>query len=99
MCGFVTAFIARHYRELADREEQANKARMAESVERVRLQRQRAAPKAILPAVTNFLIAGLPNSGRVNRQRLIVGITHRAKGALQSRRFITLVGRRRSSSW
>ena len=35
--------IARHYSELADREEQADKARMAGRIERLRLQRQQAA--------------------------------------------------------
>jgi hypothetical protein len=53
--------VARHYRELADREEQADKARIAERIARVRLQRQQAAPKATtLPAISNtqaFLIA------------------------------------------
>ena len=52
--------VARHYRELADREEQADKARMAERIERLRLQREQAAPKATLPATSNsqfFLIA------------------------------------------
>jgi hypothetical protein len=52
--------VARHYRELADREEQADKARMAELIERARLQRQQAAPKASLPATSDnqfFLIA------------------------------------------
>ena len=50
--------LARHYRELADREEQADKARIAERIERVRLQRQRAVPKASLPAIsdTQFLL-------------------------------------------
>ena len=38
--------IAEHYRELADREEQADKARIAERTKRVRLQRQEAAPSA-----------------------------------------------------
>jgi hypothetical protein len=42
--------VARHYRELADREEQADKARMADLIERARLQRQQAASKASLPA-------------------------------------------------
>lgn len=32
--------IARHYRDLADREEQADKARLADRIERLRLQRQ-----------------------------------------------------------
>ena len=52
--------IARHYRELMDRELQADKARMAELMERARLQRQQAAPKASLPAKSEtrfFLIA------------------------------------------
>jgi hypothetical protein len=52
--------VARHYRDLADREEQADKARMAERLERLRLQRQQAAAKATLPARSDaqlFLIA------------------------------------------
>ena len=51
--------VARHYRELAEREEQADKARMAERLERLRLQRQQAAAKATLPARSAqfFLIA------------------------------------------
>jgi hypothetical protein len=52
--------IARHYRELMDRELQADKARMAELMERARLQRQQAAPEASLPATSEtqfFLIA------------------------------------------
>jgi hypothetical protein len=52
--------VARHYRELAEREVQADKARMAERIERVRLQRQQAAPKATVPATNDtqfFLIA------------------------------------------
>jgi len=52
--------IARHYRELAEREEQADKARMAERIERVRLQRHQPAPKGIKPATSSirfFLIA------------------------------------------
>jgi hypothetical protein len=52
--------IARHYHELAEREEQADKSRMAECLERLRLQRQQAAgPKATLPARSAqfFLIA------------------------------------------
>ena len=52
--------VASHYRELADREVQADKARMAERIERVRLQRQQAAPKATLPATSDtqfFLIS------------------------------------------
>jgi len=43
--------IARHYDELAEREEQADQTRVAECLERLRLQRQRAAgAKATLPA-------------------------------------------------
>ena len=45
--------IARHYRELMDRELQVDKARFAERMERARLQRQQAAPKqACLRQVT-----------------------------------------------
>jgi hypothetical protein len=44
--------VARHYRE---REEQADKARFAERMERARLQRQQAAAKGTLPA---SLVAG-----------------------------------------
>jgi hypothetical protein len=60
MCAFRHRIIARHYRELADREEQADKARMAERIERVRLQRKQSAVKATLPAASDiqfFLIA------------------------------------------
>jgi hypothetical protein len=39
--------VARHYRELEDREVQADKARMAELIAQARLQRQQAAPKAV----------------------------------------------------
>ena len=43
--------IARHYYELAEREEQADQARVAECLERLRLQRQQApGAKANLPA-------------------------------------------------
>jgi hypothetical protein len=52
--------VACHYRELEDRELQADKARMAELIERARLQRQQAAPKASLPVTSDtqfFLIA------------------------------------------
>jgi hypothetical protein len=42
--------IARHYRELADREEQADKARMAERLVQLRRQRQQVTAKATLPA-------------------------------------------------
>jgi hypothetical protein len=44
---------SRHYRELMDRELQVDKARMAELMERARLQRQQAAPKASLPATSD----------------------------------------------
>jgi hypothetical protein len=37
--------VARHYRDLADREEKADKTKFAERIERVRLQRQQVAPK------------------------------------------------------
>jgi hypothetical protein len=51
--------VARHYRELADSEEQSDKARMDERLEQLRLRRQQRAAKAILPARTAqfFLIA------------------------------------------
>ena len=51
--------IARHYHELAEREEQADQARVAECLERLRLQRQQAGAKATLPARSAqvFLIA------------------------------------------
>ena len=52
--------IARHYHELAEREEQADQARVAECLERPRLQRQQAAgANATLPARSAqlFLIA------------------------------------------
>jgi hypothetical protein len=54
--------IARHYHELAEREEQADQTRVAECLERLRLQRQQAAKskaKATLPARSAqfFLIA------------------------------------------
>ena len=51
--------VARHYRELEEREEQGDKARFAERMERARLQRQQAAARA-LPATSDtqfFLIA------------------------------------------
>ena len=38
--------IARHYTELADREEESDKARMAERLEQLRLQRQKVAQQA-----------------------------------------------------
>jgi hypothetical protein len=44
--------IARHYRELMDRELRADNARMADLIERARLQRQQAVPKASLPATS-----------------------------------------------
>jgi hypothetical protein len=52
--------VARHYSELADREEQSDKARMAERLERLRLQRQEAAEQAPLSAGSDtqfFLLA------------------------------------------
>jgi hypothetical protein len=52
--------IARHYSELAYRDEQADKARIAERIERVRLQRQKLAAQASLPRRRDdqfFLIA------------------------------------------
>jgi hypothetical protein len=52
--------VARHYRDLADREEKADKTKFAERIERVRLQRQQVAPKPTLPATSDtqyFLIA------------------------------------------
>jgi hypothetical protein len=51
--------VARHYRDLADREEQSDKARMAERLEQLRLKRRRSAAKAIVPAraARVFLIA------------------------------------------
>ena len=51
---------ARHYRDLADREEQADKARMAERLERLRFQRRQATSKASSPGTSDtqfFLIA------------------------------------------
>ena len=52
--------VARHYRELMDRELQADKARMTELMERARLQRQQARQKQASPAISEtqfFLIA------------------------------------------
>jgi hypothetical protein len=52
--------VARHYRDLADREERADKARVAGRLERLRLERQQNAAKGILPARSDdqfFLIA------------------------------------------
>jgi len=52
--------VARQYRDLADREEKTDKAKFAERIERVRLQRQQVAPKSTLPATSDtqyFLIA------------------------------------------
>ena len=40
--------VASHYRELVEREEKADKARMAELIERARLQRQQTASKAAI---------------------------------------------------
>jgi hypothetical protein len=44
--------IARHYRDLADREEQADKARMADRLARLKLQRQQTAAQPILSVHT-----------------------------------------------
>ena len=41
------SIIAQHYRELADREERLDKARMAERLERLRMERERTAEQAI----------------------------------------------------
>ena len=52
--------IARHYKELADREESLDKARMAERLEQLRLPRQKAAAQSTLSARSDaqfFLIA------------------------------------------
>jgi hypothetical protein len=51
--------IAQHYRDLADREEQADKAKMAARIEQIRLQRRQAAqaPFAGGSDVQVFLIA------------------------------------------
>jgi hypothetical protein len=52
--------IARHYAELADREEQADKARMIYRIKGLRLQRQETAAQPNLPARSDaqfFLIA------------------------------------------
>jgi hypothetical protein len=51
--------IARHYRELANSEERSDKARMVKRLEQLRLERQQAAVKTILPARRDqfFLIA------------------------------------------
>jgi hypothetical protein len=46
--------IARHYNELADREERSDKARMAERLNELKLQREAAANK---PAAPIYLIA------------------------------------------
>ena len=51
--------VARHYRDLADREEQSDKARMAERLQQLRHQRRQSAPKLTLPvrSAQVFLIA------------------------------------------
>ena len=52
--------VARHYRELAERDERADKARMAEQIKRAKLRREEAAVKATLPAKSDtefFLVA------------------------------------------
>jgi hypothetical protein len=47
--------IARHYKQLAERDEQSDKARMAARIERLRLQRQEAA-KQSTGSDTRFLL-------------------------------------------
>ncbi len=49
--------VARHYRDLADREEQADRARIAERIKRVRLQRQQAMSLPVNSDTDFFLIA------------------------------------------
>lgn len=52
--------VARHYRELAEREEQADGARLADRIAQLRLQRQQTAAQATLPTQTVaqfFLVA------------------------------------------
>jgi hypothetical protein len=52
--------VARHYRQLAEREEQADKARMADRIARLKLQRQQTpaqAPLAVRTVAQFFLIA------------------------------------------
>src|SRR5215472_5341605 len=56
--------VASHYRALIEREEKADKAMMAELIERARLQRQQAASKASLPTSNS---QSFPNSDRVSR--------------------------------
>jgi hypothetical protein len=46
--------VAHHYRELAEREEQADEARMAERLKQLKLQREQAANKPVAPI---YLIA------------------------------------------
>jgi hypothetical protein len=49
--------IARHYRDLAEREEQADKARIAERIKRVRLRRQESAPqRTTAPSDAEFFL-------------------------------------------
>jgi hypothetical protein len=55
--------IARHYRELMDRELHADKARMTELIERARHQRQQVAAKE--PCQRQLTLV-LPDSGRTN---------------------------------
>jgi ABC-type uncharacterized transport system ATPase subunit len=47
--------ISRHYTELADREEQSDKARISERLERVRLKRKEAAQRTRLSAGSDTL--------------------------------------------
>jgi len=49
--------IARHYSELADREERADKARMAERLRQLRLEREEAAPQVRRSAEANDNLA------------------------------------------
>jgi len=49
--------IARHYSELADREERADKARMAERLRQLRLKREEAAPQVRRSAEANDNLA------------------------------------------
>jgi hypothetical protein len=54
--------IARHYMELADREEQSDKARMAKRLERLKLQRQEAAAQTASPAGSEWHQLSQPQS-------------------------------------
>ena len=50
--------VARHYRDLAEREEQADKARIAERIARVRPQRAQMAQAAPAGSDAQFLLVG-----------------------------------------